>query len=89
LRNSIPKACSASCTLLALTALLVIGMATRASIFQVVFTLSLSRVRYLLLIVPPEHGGICVSTVSITGTTVLYSLISASLIASRPIPEEH
>jgi hypothetical protein len=61
----------------------------RASIFQVVFTLSPSRVRYLLLIVPPEHGGICVSTVSITGMTVLYSLISASLIASRPIPEEH
>ena len=78
LRNSIPRACSASCTLRTLTALLVIVMAIRASIFQVVFTLSPSRVRYLLLIVPQEHGGICVSTVSITGTTVLYSPISAS-----------
>jgi hypothetical protein len=58
--------------------LLVIGLATRASTFRVVFTLTPSRVRYLLLIAPPEHDGVSVSTVSITGTTVLYSLISTS-----------
>jgi hypothetical protein len=62
-------------------------MANRASMFQGVFTLTPSRVRYLPLIGPPEHDGIWVSTVSITGTTGLYSTDLRKFIASRPIRE--